>query len=258
MTAKYNIYFNGYENFKAGLANITRNHKDDYAEILKVFDFSGRFIRIILLCRYGKGLSLRHRSSFHLKSITARPEIKNNKDISPGDKKLLDMKEYNAWVDDSYLLIAKARFYKHEFTPAATTFDYCITNANDPNIKTEAAIWQARINNETGKYTEASRILTGLEINEKTSRSLRSMYFSTLADLEIKQKKFSEAIDPLTKAIELVSGKASKIRLTFLLAQLYAKSGNAEMATRKFAKVIRMRPTYDVEFLCQNQHSRCF
>jgi len=247
MTAKYNIYFNGYENYKAGLANIARNHKDDYADVLKVFDFSDPASASYCSADMERAI-LKASKLISLKSITSRPEIKDNKDISPKDKKLLDMKEYNAWVDDSYLLIAKARFYKHEYTEAASTFTYCIANANDQDIKTEAAIWQARIGNETAKYREASRILSELEITDQTPKVLRSMYFSTLADLNVKQKNYSDAIEPLTKAIELSSGKKVKIRLTFLLAQLYAKSGNAAMATKKFEKVIRMRPTYEVEF----------
>ena len=40
MTARYNIYFNGYENYKEGLAKISANYRDDYAEVLKVFEFS--------------------------------------------------------------------------------------------------------------------------------------------------------------------------------------------------------------------------
>ncbi|TAL65103.1 MAG: hypothetical protein EPN88_10025, partial [Bacteroidetes bacterium] len=40
LTARYNIYFNGYESFKAGLAKISNGYKDDYAEMLRVFEFS--------------------------------------------------------------------------------------------------------------------------------------------------------------------------------------------------------------------------
>ena len=60
-------------------------------------------------------------------------------------------------MDDSYLLIGKARLYKHEFNEASALFDYCIANANDPEIRMEAAIWLARVNNETGNYNESSK-----------------------------------------------------------------------------------------------------
>ena len=74
------------------------------------------------------------------------------------------------------------------------------------------------------------------------------MYYTTLADLFVKQKRYSEAIDPLVKAIEIVSGKRTRYRLTYLLAQLYEKTGNGSMATSNFQKVIKMNPPYDVEF----------
>ena len=38
------------------------------------------------------------------------------------------------------------------------------------------------------------------------------MYYTTLADLFIKQKRYSEAIDPLGKAVDLVSGKTNQIQ----------------------------------------------
>ena len=70
------------------------------------------------------------------------------------------------------------------------------------------------------------RILSELEINENTSKSLRSMYYTTTADLYTRQKRYTEAIDPLVTALELISGKRTRYRLTFLLAQLYAKTDN--------------------------------
>jgi TolA-binding protein len=247
MTARYNIYFNGYENYKAGLANIARNHRDDYAEMINVFEYSDP--STISLCSSDMERALQKASKLiALKSITARPDIKESSQLSNREKALLEMKEYNEWVDDSYLLIGKARFYKHEFNDASSLFDYCIINANDPDIKKEAAIWQARISNETVKYNESLRMLTELEVDENTPKALRSMYYTTLADLYVKQKRYSDAIEPLVTAIDLVSGKRTKYRLTFLLAQLYAKTNNGPMATENFQKVIRMRPPYDVEF----------
>ena len=53
-----------------------------------------------------------------LKSITAKPEIKETVDSQKKIKNFLNRKEYNEWVDDSYLLIGKARFYKHEYNEA--------------------------------------------------------------------------------------------------------------------------------------------
>jgi len=247
MTARYNIYFNGYESFKSGLSKISKGYQDDYAELLKVFEYSDA--ATASLCSSDMERAIQKASKLiSLKSITAKPEVKDSRQPSEKGKELLERKEYNKWVDDSYLLIGKARFYKHEYNEATSIFNYCIINANDPSIRKEAVIWLARIYNETGNFSESLRLLSGLDITATFSKSLKSMYYTTLADLFIKQKRYSEAIDPLGKSIEIVNGKRTRYRLTYLLAQLYEKTGNGTKATSLYRAVVKMNPPYDVEF----------
>jgi len=246
MTARYNIYFNGYESFKTGLLKISNGYKDDYAEILRVFEYSDP--ASAALCSSDMEKAIQKASKLiTLKSITSKPELKD-KLPTEKERELLERKEYNEWVDDSYLLIGKARFYKQEYSEANSLFNYSITNANDPLIKLEASIWLARLYNETVNYTESLRILSGLEINSDIPRVLRAMYYTSLTDLFIKQKRYSEAIDPLQKSIGLVAGKRTRYRLTYLLAQLNEKTGNGARATALYREVVKMNPPYDVEF----------
>lgn len=247
LTARFNIYFNGYESYKAGLTKISNGHRDDYGEMLNVFEFSdpetARMASSDMESAIQKASKL-----ISLKSITAKPEVRNRRDITEKERKLLDRKEYNEWVDDSYLLIGKARFHKHEFSEAESVFNYCINEANDPLIVKESYIWLARIKNETGDYSEANRLLTEFEINDALTKHMQSMYYSTLADMLIRQKRFAEASDPLTKTLNLVTGKKNKYRLTYLLAQVYEQQGNSSQATAYFKKVVSMNPPYEVEF----------
>ena len=46
----------------------------------------------------------------------------------------------------------------------------------------------------------------------------------------------------------LVSGKRTKYRLTYLLAQLYEHAGEPARATEYYREVVKMNPPYDVEF----------
>ncbi|MDQ1296716.1 MAG: hypothetical protein QG611_695, partial [Bacteroidota bacterium] len=247
MTAKYNIYFNGYESFKAGLIKIENGYTDDYAEILKVFEFSDKSTPS--LCSSDMERAIQKASKLiSLKSITAKPEMKDKGKSPDLETNLLERKEYNEWVDDSYLLIGKARFYKQEYIAAASVFEYCITQANSQEIRLESSIWLARIYNETGKYSEAFRTLSEMNLSAGFSRALKSMYYTTLADHFIKQKKYTEAIDPLSKALDLVSGKRTRYRLTYLLAQLNGFAGNSERAISLYRQVVKMHPPYDVEF----------
>jgi tetratricopeptide (TPR) repeat protein len=250
MTARFNIYFNGYESFKAGLVKIANGYHDDYAEMLKVFEYSDP--STVNICSSDMEKAIQKASKLiSLKSITAKPELKEKRQLNEKEKALLERKEYNEWVDDSYLLIGKARFYKHEFSEATVIFNYCIAEANDPSIKLEATIWLARVYNETKNYNESFRILKELDMSGNISSLLKSIYFTTLSDLYIKQKRYSEAIDPLSKSIDLVSGKRTRYRLTYLLAQLYEQTGNGQMATSFYRKVVKMNPPYDVEFNAQ-------
>ena len=247
MTSRYNIYFNGNESFKTGLAKIIKGYQDDYGVLLRVFEYSDP--STTSLCSSDMEKAIQKASKLiTLKSITVKPELKNKHQPTEKEKELLERKEYNEWVDDSYLLIGKARFYKHEYKDASSVFNYCITEAPDREIKREAVIWLARIHNETGNYNESLRLLTDLGITSDFSKSLKSMYFTTMADLFIKQKRYSDAIDPLRKSLKFISGKRTRYRLTYLLAQLYEKTGDGTMASSLYREVVKMNPPYDVEF----------
>ena len=189
LTARFNIYFNGYESYKSGVAKIENGYRDDFSEMLRVFMNSDPVT--VSLCSSDMDRAIQKASKLiSLKSITARPEFKSKRDLTNNEKALLEKKEFNEWVDDSYYLIALSRFYRHEFSEAASVFTYCIAEANDPVIRTESSIWLARINSEKGNYPEANRILNETEIPQSASKSLKSLYYTTLADLYIKQKKY--------------------------------------------------------------------
>jgi tetratricopeptide (TPR) repeat protein len=247
LTAHYNIYFNGYESYKAGLSRIDKSYFDDYAEMLRVFESSDP--STVSMCSADMERAIQKASKLiTFKSITAKPEVKDVSKVSEADKEFMNQKEYNEWIDDSYLLIAKARFYKQEYDDAASTFDYCIAEANDPLIKAEAAIWRARVDSETENYSESLRLLSEMDMTESYPASITSLYYAALADLFIKQKRYAEAIEPLTRAVDLVSGKRPRYRLTYLLAQLYEQTGDGTSATARYREVVKLNPPYDVEF----------
>ena len=247
LTSRFNIYFNGYESFKEGLLKINKGYSDDYSEMLRVFENSDP--STVSLCSSDMEKAIQKASKLiSLKSITAKPDFNSKKDLSENEKALLEQKEFNEWVDDSYFLIGKARFYKHEFSDAASVFSYCVAEANDPEIRTESSIWLARINSERGSYAEANRLLNEIEITSSSPRTLKTIYFTARADMFIKQKRYQEAIEPLANSLEFISGKRARYRLTYLLAQLYEQTGSSEKAVSLYRDVVKMNPPYDVEF----------
>ena len=246
LTARYNIYFNGYQSYLEGVEKVNANHKDDFGERLVVFEYSNPASAEVCAAEMERAI-LKSSKLITLKSITARP--KNEEAQAPSDGESLTRKEYNEWVDDSYLLMAKARFYIRDYEQARATFAFNNEVSTDTDVRTEGSIWLARIQVESGNLSEASRILGEIFYPETLSPSLQSMYFATVADINIRQEKFAEAINPLLRAIDYTKSKRQKFRYTFLLAQLYGEAGNAEKAIAEYNKVTKMRGVpYEVEF----------
>jgi tetratricopeptide (TPR) repeat protein len=226
LTSRYNIYFNGNESFKKGVAKVNAGFRDDFSELLKVFEYSDP--ATTSMCSADMERAIQKASKvISLKSITAKPKTKKNALPSVKDEEFMNRKEYNDWVDDCYLLMGKARLYTNSFEQAKSTLNYNISSSIDNKIKNESTIWLARTYNETGEYNESFRILNELNLSKDFTKGLLGMYYTTMADLYIKQKRYQEVIEPLGKALQYVSGKRNKYRLTYLSAQLYEKTGDS-------------------------------
>lgn len=245
LTSKYNIYFNGLESYRAGVAKVNKGVNDDYGTLLNVFEYSDQASDG--LCTADMERAVQKASKLiTLKSITARPVKRKNQPSRSDD--FYNLKEYNRWVDDSYLLMGKARFYQKDYAQARATITFNNENSDDQDIITEGKIWLARIHTETGSYSEALRQLEESGNPGAMPSSLRTMYYTTKADILIRQKKISEAISPLGNAISSIRSRQQKARLTYLLAQIYGATGQSEKAIEAYTRVTRMRAPYEMEF----------
>ena len=247
LISKYNIWFNGNEAYKAGVKKVISTHRDDYSQLLPVFEYSAPESARAATSDMERAVQ-KASKVIALHSITAKPEDKGRR--SPGDRneEFYNRREYNEWVDDSWLLMAKAQFYQKNFMAARSSFSFAISIATDPDLVTEARIWMARIQSEEGSYTEALRLLQEAATPENLSRPLRAMYYSTRADIALRQKRYGDAVEPLTMAIENAGSNETKVRLTYLLAQVCRAAGDNNLSTRYFRQVMRMNPPYDLKF----------
>ncbi len=247
LISKYNIWFNGNEAYKAGLAKIKASHRDDYSAILPLFEYSSPEAARAATSDMERAIQ-KASKVIALHSITARPEEKKRRGSDERSEEFYNRREYNEWVDDAYILMAKAQFHQKNFMAARTSFSYAISIASDPEIVTESGIWMARIQAEEGNYAEAMRLLRTVGEPGSLSRPLQAMYYSTEADILLRQERYGDAIAPLTGATEKINDKDTRVRLTYLLAQVCRAAGNNDLSTRYFTQVIRMNPPYDLEF----------
>lgn len=116
------------------------------------------------------------------------------------------------------------------------------------NAFPKTMVWYGRTLTERERYEEAEFLFRGLWEEPFFPRALYAELATAEAHLFIKQKKYSVAIDPLIKAIELTRNKKNRARLAYILAQIYDRAGQHEQAYAAFEKVLRSNPKYEMEF----------
>ena len=247
LISKYNIWFHGNEAYKTGVKKVRDSHRDDYSDLLPVFEYSAEESARAAASDMERAVQ-KASKVIALHSITARPEEKDRRSSTDRSAEFYNRREYNEWVDDSYMLMAKAQFYQKNFMAARSSFSFATGITTDPDLTTEARIWMTRIQTEEGNLTEASRQLQEMPDPESLSRSLKTMYYSTQADIALRQKRYGDAVVPLTRAIENSSNNETRVRWTYLLAQVCKAAGDNALSTKYFTKVLRMNPPYDLEF----------
>jgi tetratricopeptide (TPR) repeat protein len=239
--------FNGEESYNKGLSKIESGFNDNYSEILPIFLYekkeavslaSSEMDRTIKKCI--KVISLH--------SITAKPKVKDSRNLTAKQREFFSKKEYNLFVDDAYLLMGKAHFYKQEYEQASEVFRLIVNDFKNQLVASEAELWLARLLVETGQSKDASDILTLLLNSDKFPERLYSDLYTTYADYYLKQKDYINAVGYLEKTLKVEKHKKQLTRYTYILAQLFEKTGDLKRASDYYALVIKMNPIYEMAF----------
>lgn len=247
LTAKYNVLFNGKESFEKGLGKIDAEFKDDYSEILPIFNYTGE--DAVTLASADMDRTIKKCSKLiTLHSITAKPKVRDNKNLTPDQRAFFSKKEYNLFVDDAYLLMGKAHFYKQEYSLASEVFKRLINDFKGQPIVYETQIWLARLSIETQRYLDASEILAMLLNNDAFPKKLLPELYTTYADYNLKQKDYTKTINFLEKTLGVEKQKKVRTRYLYILAQLNEKSGDLKRASDYYQQAIQMNPVYEMAF----------
>ncbi|MBI5219528.1 MAG: tetratricopeptide repeat protein [Bacteroidia bacterium] len=256
VTAKYNVYFNGNESFKKGTQKLYDSYKDNYSRILPVFTYSDEAAAKSVTQEMDKTIKKASKLiKYH--SIKVKPKQPSGR-ISKRKKEFLAKTEYCKWVDDAYLLMGKAHFYKHDYFQARINFEYIIVQYKNEEIRYYATLWLVRTMLETNQFNKAKETLDLLDADKKLPRKIKGEMASIYADYYLKQKNYEEATTELRKAIDKTGKKRLRTRYKFILAQIYQKLGEYKNASNLYAQVIKMNPPYDMAFNAKINRATCF
>ncbi len=248
-TTRYNVYFNGEENYKEQLKLQQEKYEDNFTDLLylnpaeaynnpKDPQPQGSFDRTIEKCQ----------KAIQNHSIKNKPKRKQNQRNNKKYKEFMHREEYNPFIHNAWMLLGKAQYNKGDFLSAAATFMYVSQHFTWlPKTVAEARLWQARSYIALDWIYEAEDVLYKAN-NDSLPPSLQGEFASVNADYLIHNKEYKKAIPFMETAIKNERNKQQRARMTFLLGQLYALDKKPQEAYSAFRKVIKMNPPYRTQF----------
>lgn len=259
MTTRYNVYFNGIENYKEELKKMQDGYEDDYTKIIYMHPVSafsnpkatkptGSFDRTIE----------KSQKAIKLHSIKKKPKKNRDKMNDPKYREYVSRDEYNPFLHNAWLLMAKAQFYKGDFLAAAATFTYIARHFTwMPELVADARLWTARCYLEMNWMYEAEDVLQKIN-QEGLPQGMDGKFATVNAAYLVKKGEYKEAIPFLKAAISQESNKAQRLRMTFLLAQLHTQTGDKTAAYNAYDQLIRKNPAYRTEFNARIKQTEVF
>ncbi|MDE7387683.1 MAG: tetratricopeptide repeat protein, partial [Muribaculaceae bacterium] len=143
--------------------------------------------------------------------------------------------EYNPFLHNAWMMMARSQYLNGDFTGAAATFYYISRHFGWlPETVTEAQLWQARCYVALDWINEAQTIIARIKPEQLTTKNMRNLYELTAASAFVRAKEWEQAIPHLKAAASSASG-TQKVRLNFLLGQAYAALGRKQEAYKAYA-----------------------
>lgn len=242
LTSRYNVYFNGKESLNEGTVELVKGVKDNFNQVIPVFNFGTK--------QEAQQLNPKMDRAIQKASIAIQKHSMQ-----------FDGVEKVRWIDDSFLLIGKAYFYKQEYLSARRTFNFIIQEYGYNDIKYEAMLWLALTYNQTKEY-EKSEPLLNLVTNDISKGIVPETVVKILpqvyADLYVRQGYYDDAVEFLFEALAYGPKRELKTRMMFILAQIFQQNEDLYRATEWYTKVIKRNPPYDMAFQAKINLARSF
>lgn len=240
-TCHYNVWWNGNESLKAGVAKLKNEAADDYTALLPVeylgTDDAARSINPEMDRAIEKGVK----------------GIKKHSIFVGGE-------EHVPYIKECYLLTAYATFYKKDYASTTNTCNILISQFKGTHAADEGAVLLARCMTFEKRYAEAEATLDLLVqqlAKGNFTRSQRDKLYLAMVEATVPQEKFKKAVDYIHLALESTRSNDTKARLTFLLAQIYQKLDRRTVAAKYYHKVLSYSPPYVMEFNARLGEASC-
>lgn len=246
----YNYYFNANNRLNEVVAAAKNVFRDDYSQLLPFYNYS---------------LEVTSQNKTELDSVIYK---------CTAGILLHDLR--NSWIDNMYLLLAKAYFFRNDLDSAALTLQYLNfsfapkednqydipigSNASNDNgefsistkeknsiwtkltsrppSRNESFIWQIRNHIEKNELPEAAGIIEILRHDPNFPKRLQTDLHEVLAYWFYKQQAYDSAANYLSIALRDAQSNSEKARWEYLIGQMYQLSGKYDEAINFYGRSI--------------------
>ncbi|MCX2482302.1 tetratricopeptide repeat protein [Pedobacter sp. MR2016-24] len=230
LTARYNYIYNSNVILDNYEEDLYQEYTDNYSEILPVYTAPEKF------------------NTSQITTTTPVNDKALNAIIAKAQVIIAD-KSFSNYIDDSYLLLGKAYYFKGDYFIAEEYFDYAAkTYETNIDVVMSALNWKARSLMQLNNLKDAALILDTVYTNLSMIKTRGAEPRATIAQMYIYQDRIDEAIPLLESAVKLSHLKRNRIRWTYILAQLYEKQKNYQEALRNYVKVQKSNAAFELYF----------
>jgi tetratricopeptide (TPR) repeat protein len=231
LTSRYNYIYNANVILNDYMTGLQETHSDNFSAILPVYINPAAF------------------NPAAADPIVPTVDSKELDEIINKAQTLIADKSYGNYIDDAYLLLGKAYFYKGNYFIAAEYFDYIAhTYKKDKKTLLQALNWKIRSYMQLSNLKTAASISDSLETVLDSVKHDRSEPCATLAQMNIDLNRNKEAIPYLQSAIKGSNNQKNSVRWTYILAQLYETQNDRESALKCYRKVQSSNAGFDLYF----------
>jgi tetratricopeptide (TPR) repeat protein len=231
LTSRYNYIYNANGILNAYIAELQETHSDNFSEVLPVYINPTAF------------------NPAAADPIIPTVDRKELDEIISKAQLLIADKSYSNYIDDSYMLLGKAYFYKGNYFIAAEYFSYVAhTYKTDKKVLLQAMNWKTRSYMQLSNLKAAAATTDTLETLLDSTKHNRAEPLATLAQMSIDLNRNKEAIPYLQAAISSGSTKQNKIRWTYILGQLHESQNDLESALKCYKKVQSSNAGFELYF----------
>ena len=258
-TAKYNGHFNAKELLRVSLKTYQDGRKEDFYALLPVFPVPTE--------KEVKGMLPAIDTA-----VVKCAKVILNHSMPTAENMFYKTVEYNKWIDENWLTVGEAYFYRRDYQKALDNFQFVKRFFDKDQSAYVASLWIARIYIEQRKYADAKLILDALneraeiqndkqltdyipflrkknpEAGPQMSKNLQFEIHRAYADLALRRREYDVAIEGLELAIAKCSNAKEKARLHYILAQVHQQQNQLPDAAIHFGKAYKASASSDIAF----------